>query len=379
MACGPITQTISQPPENRCISLNMAETESSQSRHDVPPEFQPGRSIMTSLVITALALMAIRLLHHIPIADTADVLGRDGFVPASAHSIAAVALKSWLMAAVWTQLIVMIVPKQWTLRLIRNGYVNPFGAFALLATAGLAFMHAAGIGVALYEIVRPTLYERFQLLAVGSLMAGTALFIFNAWLIERFGIGYGFWIAIAMQTILDISTTMSQWFAMFGAGAYSPATIITGCAILVAMAALIVLITLHAQRHGGNLGLVTWPPLVMIVVSYPATNLVLESLDLSDRIGEFPGVLAVIVPVTLLVLAAITFVLTRRSALPQLFIPVLGGLALVEITAFIMPLLLGGLPLPLPTGAFVATVALLTMLMQQLWQAQTMPKAPATT
>ncbi len=343
----------------------MVAIESTSPKPDTPAT----RGIIPSLVITFVALIAIRLLHHIPIVGIADVLARISFVPAPTYSIAAVALKSWLTASAWIQLLVVILPQRWTLHLIRDGYINPFGVIVLLVTSGLACSHAYGVVTALGAMTDQPTNQSFHLLAIGSLVAGTAAFVALAWVIDRFGIGYGFWIAIAIQTTLETSTTMLQWFSMLGFGTFAPTTIITAGAILVAMVTLIVLITLHARSHGGSLELVVWPLLVVVVVSYPATSLLLDVLAFDDRMRVFPGILIILVPVTLLVLGAITFSLTRRDAQSHLFIPILSALALIETAAFVIELTPGGLSSPAPTGALVVTVALFAVLVQQLWQA----------
>jgi hypothetical protein len=344
----------------------MASAREQQLRGDT----QPTMGLVVPLLVTLAMLAAIRFLHHIPIAGVAEFAARDHASNMARFSIVAVALQAWLVASILMQLVVMIAPEKWTRNLIRNGYVNPFGLVVLLLTAGVAYSQASGIAVAFETMIQPINNKWFQFFVIGSLVAGTGIIIACSWLIERFGLGRGFWIVLAAQSIIDMANSVSQPFMMMNSGALGTTAIIMAPAAVIIVAVFIILVTLHVKIGGGKLELVAWPLLLTNVASIPMMLPFLGLFDADPDTKGMPENIPAYLAGSLVTLALIVFFLTRREAKQHLFVPIFGVLALIELASY------GALHLrpdyhvmlPLPTGGFVAMIAVFTVLVQQLRQ-----------
>jgi hypothetical protein len=333
-------------------------------------DIRPTGRLAVLLLVTLAALVAVRVMHHIPIAGLSSLLARESGANFDRFSIAAVAVPAWFTAAALMQLLVMIAPEESTRRLCRYGCINPFCLVVLLLTAGIACVQASGVAHSLETNFELFGVHRFKLLAVGSLMAGTAAIIAFAWFIDRFGVGHGFWIVLAAQSIIAMGNWVSQRSQLMETGALEPTTAVAGLAALIMLTALTVLITLKAHNGPCKLDLVAWPLLLAnmtsILVMLPFFALFQADPDTKGMPENIPAYLAG----SLVALAIILFVLTRRNAKPHLFVPMLGSLALMEVASY------GALhlrpdyhvELPLPTGSFVAMIAVCTVTLRQFWR-----------
>jgi hypothetical protein len=339
--------------------MAVAMTDAPQPQADVPPH-----PATLSRLAFALALLAIiQLLHRVPIAGIAQLLPDGRGAHNASFSIAAIAFQAWLPAAAFAQLAVMALPSRWTRFARRGRHADPFSVPVLLLTALLAYVQATGVAIAFEAMVRPPDTEGFDGPVIASLMAGTALVIACGWLIERFGTGLGFWLALAAQSVMVLVEAVSQgitmaWPVSFGLGALAISAV-----IYAVMAVLAIGLTLRASPSGSGIEVVAWP---LLLTSMASSTLMAPLFDLlglgsmSMRMG-----LLVVLLLNLPILAAVTFVITRRDGQPHLFVPVLAVLALIEIAAMLMLMLRFGVSLPLPAGIFVAVLAVLTVLVQR--------------
>jgi preprotein translocase subunit SecY len=330
-------------------------------------EMQIQSPVGIRLVVTIFALILIRTLFHIPIPGTSDFVLRmanDGGqfgpvvsgLPASL-SVAAIALSPWLTVAILGQIYVMFAPAGLSRLVAANGFIKPFSWIVIFGAMAISYLQASGVAFSISGIILPPNSDDFQQVAIVSLMAGTAVTIVCAFVIERFGIGRGFWVTFAALSIINLSAEFSQLIEAVSSGIVAPAALVLAAAVLAGLVALIIFAVLHAQRQCASFQFVVWPLLISSLLSVPL---------ISPK--EMPEILVPILIVTLIIAALSTFVLSWRGNQPQVLLPVFGTLALVEIAAYFplasFPFML---PLPLPTTELVTAVSLLAVLAQEFW------------
>ncbi len=317
------------------------------------------RGAIWSLVITLLALAAITTLHQIPIFGVANAVEHRGAELVRTHTVAAVALPSWLLATTFAQLGVIFLPERWTHWITRNGYANPFSWLVLLATATIAWSNGNNI-IANFTADDPMIgHAQPAIMPVVSLLGGTGAVIACAWLIERFGLGHGFWMVFAMQAVTDLLGNVPLWPVVIEPPPLGHFAYLAIGATFFTLVAMTVLVTIRVadktNRATSGPELVAWPLLLTPVAIIGA-----------DYRKHAPEIIPAFFVLTLLALVAIVFAMTRRKGELRLFVPILAVLALLETAAYValyrFPF---GLPIPLPTAGFVATLVLLTVV---VWQ-----------
>jgi hypothetical protein len=320
------------------------------------------------IAVTIFALIVIRLLFHIPIPGTLDLIvqmsndgvefGRTASSLPPSLSIAAIVFVPWLTAVILGQVFVMLVPDGWSRLVSVNGLINPFSWIVIVAGFAISYSQASGVAFSLETTMLPPAGDQFQHIAIASLMAGLAITLVCAWVIERFGIGRGFWVTFAALSLINLSAEISKGFEMMSSGIVSPTAIIGAGCVFIALVALIIFVMLHVMRLGGSFQIVVWPLLIASLLSTPLMSL-----------KEMPEILVPVLAVTLMIAAFATFLLAWRGNQPKLFLPIFVTLALAELTAYFplasFPFML---TFPLPTAELVMTAGVLTVLAQEFWR-----------
>ncbi len=104
----------------------------------------------------------------------------------------------------------LILPPRWnSLFSGSDGLVNPFGWPVLGMTALVAYGQASGIGCRAGDGADRGLQQGMTWSWRRSI-SGTAGLIMAAWIIDRFGIGHGFWIALATAAVIELTAGAMQ-------------------------------------------------------------------------------------------------------------------------------------------------------------------------
>jgi hypothetical protein len=216
------------------------------------------------IVITTLAVLAAyRVGNFIPLAGLdLDVLSGQGGGSVERFSVNALGMVPWLSALTLIELAAIVSPERISVGFTRNGHARPFSPEVIVLALLLASIQGLGISRALMHVPRVIIEPETWSTATTAVMlaTGTVLVIAFARLIERHGIGYGFWIMLAAWSIVSIAPHARQLFAMLAQGAVSTqlgiAALAGDVAIIMAVVAL-----LQARRAAGftKAEPVVWP------------------------------------------------------------------------------------------------------------------------
>jgi hypothetical protein len=320
-------------------------------------------SAVRALFVTLAALVLIQALLLLPVfgvqRDVAPVQG--GFH--SRFSIAAVALSSWVLAVSFFQIAVLALPARFDefkgRALGADGLANPFGVAALALTAVILFGQAEGVVVSLQSMKLLDSGGRTGQLAMTSLFAGAGMFITAAWIIDRFGVKYGFWIALAAQTMSGLLIAVMQAFEQLPLlglwQAFAPFVVI---ATLIGAT---VFVTLLVLQHNGRMEFVALPLILLSLISMQGYR------------KEMPEILDLFMPLTVALIGLSAFVLLRRAGLLRLLFPLVGTLCIIAMLELWLIGTFSTLELPLPMSGLVASTAVLTGLWHEWRQRSSMP------
>lgn len=296
--------------------------------------------------ITLLVGMAIWLLLLMPIpglpADTAMLRspGIEGSL-----SVAMIALQTWSAAVILAQLAVLALPARWTTRVAAGGLVNPLSLPILALSAVIACGRAWHQANAFSAMALLTGGGGSHALVLASLLIGTALVIAGAWVIERHGVGHGFWVVLAVYTIAEGALAVLQipWMLALA----PPGAVVNAFASALGAVLLAAWLTAHILSRGGRFEHVAWPGLMALYLSALAAEL------------EFGALLLM-----LLALGLVCCILLWRAGLVALAPPilvVLGAIACAQ--AWVTPPALWSIPAP--WSELMASTAFLTALWRQ--------------
>jgi SecY len=221
------------------------------------------------IAVTLAALVAYRLGEHVPLpginpAFLSQFAGNDLNRPSALArvSILALGVLPWFSALTLVEFMAILLPESWTRRFATAGHAQPFSRFVI----GLALVLTAlqGLGIAQAMQAMPNMVTapgpEFIASAVTTLLAGSAFLIALALVIERQGIGLGFWIMLAVSMLAQLPSHIGLMLLMFTEGMASPAATIAAVASTAAIVTLIVGI-LEARRRASltSLGIFIWP------------------------------------------------------------------------------------------------------------------------
>jgi preprotein translocase subunit SecY len=205
-------------------------------------------------VVTTIALLATyRIGNFIPITGLdLDVLSGQGGGSLERFSVNALGMVPWLSALTLIELAAIVAPERFSARFTRNGHARPFSLEVIVLALVLASIQGIGISQALLHVPRLVIEHGhwFALTTTVTLATGTVLAIAVARLIERHGIGYGFWIMLAGWSVVVIAPHARQLYVMLAQGAVS---LPLGLAALASDVAIImaVVVLLQARRAAG--------------------------------------------------------------------------------------------------------------------------------
>ncbi len=300
------------------------------------------------IIVTILALVVMQALLLVPIVglQRGTTAGDPGLN--ARFSIAAIAIPVWTLSTILVQLAMLVMPERWSRHFGRGGLVDPFGWAVLGLTIVFAYGDAIGIAGSLQELALIPEPPRGTWLVVGSLYLGIVGIVLAAWVIERFGLGRGFWIVLAAQALFDLATGATQAVLRIPVEGHLAALepLCIAMAIMIVTAAL----TLLVLRNGGRLEFVAWPLLV------------LSLLEMQSHRKDMPEILNLFIPLSIILILVISFAMLRRPGLFRLLLPITGVLAAIAVLELWLTAMYYRQTLPLPTSMLVAGSAVLTAL-----------------
>lgn len=305
-------------------------------------------SAFRPLLVTILALVVMQALLLAPILglQRATTLGDPGLN--ARFSIAAIAIPVWTLCAILVQMAMLVMPASWSRHFGRDGLVDPFGWAVLGLVVVFAYGDATGIAGSLRELALIPEPPRGTWLVIGSLYLGIVGIIIAAWVIERFGLGRGFWIVLAAQALSDIATGVTQATQRISMEGHLAA--LEPLALTMAITVVTVALTLLVLRNGGRFEFVAWPLLLLSLI------------EMQSHRKEMPEILNLFIPLSIVLILMISFAFLRRSGLFRLLLPITVVLAAIAVLELWLIAKHYGQTLPLPTSMLVASSAVLTAL-----------------
>lgn len=221
------------------------------------------------IAVTLIALVAYRLGAQLPLPgldlDYLSQIGTGGAVSPEALgrlSVLALGVLPWFSALTLAELFAVVLPQSGIERFTTSGHVQPFSRPVIVLTVLVAAFQGLGIARAMSQI--PNLVAEpgpaFVISAVATLVAGTAILIALALIIERHGMGHGFWIMLAASMLAQMPSHFRVMLMMLEEGLASPAATAVAVASTAAIVALVVAL-LEARRRANvtSLGIFVWP------------------------------------------------------------------------------------------------------------------------
>jgi SecY len=253
------------------------------------------------IAVTLVALVAYRLATQLPLPglDLASITQITTGASVSAallerFSILALGVLPWFSALTLVALAAIVLPETWIGRFTSDGQAQPFSRIVM----GLALTIAAleGVGLAEAMMAQPNLVVEpgttFLVSAVTTLVGGTAFLIALGLVIERLGLGHGFWIVLAASMLAQLPSYLGVMLLMLREGIASPAATIVASASTVALIALTVGM-LEARRRANvtSLAIVIWPLVLAslasgLIVGIASVVLPEGSDDTLDRLAK---------------------------------------------------------------------------------------------
>jgi preprotein translocase subunit SecY len=300
--------------------------------------------------VTLVALLAYRLASHVPLPglDLAYIsqLGTDDRIRPRVDalmSILALGVLPWFSALTLVELLTVVLPSSWTERFTRSGHAPPFSRVVIGLALTIAALQGLGVAEAMTAqskmVVAPG--SAFLVSTVVTLVGGTAFLIALGLLIERHGLGHGFWIMLAASMLAQLQSHIGVMLLMLREGMASPAATFIAIASTVAISVLIVVI-LEARRRANetNLSIFIWP----LVLASLASGLIVDIAVLVLPIGADDKVEALAKMLTNepagfviggIIASAFAAIYARREKNWQFFLPAVALIAGVQLQSLI--------------------------------------------
>jgi hypothetical protein len=215
----------------------------------------------TQLLVTGFALLAYFAGFHIPLPFIPQEMPSNVQL-ANRFSVFALALSPWIYSVAVAELLLLIFPRLRADSRLENRHANPFGERVVAFAFIISFFQGLGLANAMAALAQPQLTTSYLSLfpAAISLTAGLAIVIALAGLIERPGIGMGFWVMLVAGAIFSLANRVTEIPSMVanGRATYSD-LLIWGILSILSIAALVSLVMLHQRKGHDAIGILIWP------------------------------------------------------------------------------------------------------------------------
>lgn len=176
--------------------------------------------------------------------------GRSGSI--AVYSLMALGPIPWFTATILIELAGTMVPPLRRTSLFRDEHADPFSGMAIVVTLAIGGLQAYGIVIALEAAGALDQTGAFStLVAIASLLGGTVMCVVLAGLVERHGIGHGFWLLFGIAWLVALPTAMFFFLESVRIGALPVLeSSVLNLVTLAALIGLTVYVMIAAQRSG---------------------------------------------------------------------------------------------------------------------------------
>jgi preprotein translocase subunit SecY len=228
----------------------------------------PDRGFYGRLGVTLLVLLAYRIGCYLPLPglDAAKFgLLAEGGVSATARvSVLALGIMPLISALILLEIVKLAAPelRAWERATPRNQRLYGYVAVGLALI--LALVQSGGIASALEQVTAlvPEPGTAFRVTAIATLVAGAALAMAFANIIDRAGLGSGVWIMFLAPALAELPRTLAYLAVLHGNGEYSLAHVLAGLGFVVLAVAGVVRLLLAAGGAEAVASTCAWTPLI---------------------------------------------------------------------------------------------------------------------
>ena len=229
--------------------------------HSIEPWIAILRQRQTQLLVTGFALFVYFAGFHIPLPFMPQEMASN-VQQAKPFSLFALGLSSWVYAVSIAELLLLIFPRLRADSRPENRHANPFGQLVVAFALIISFFQGFGLANSMAALAQSPSTSGFLSLfpAAISLAAGLAIVIALAGLIERSGIGMGFWVVLVAGAIFSLANWMTEIPSMIADGSATYRDLlIWGILSILSISALVLLVMLHQNKSQDAMGILIWP------------------------------------------------------------------------------------------------------------------------
>lgn len=350
------------------------------------------RAFYQRLAVTAAVLAAYRVGCHLPVpglaSDTVAGLIGPGGAAVARLSIFALGIMPLLSVLIFAELLKTIAPdiRRWEHASPRN---RDRFRYALVGLALLvAAVQGAGVAGALEDVsglvLEPGSY--FRLVCTATLVAGAALVIALAGVIDRAGLGSGLWLLFLAPALAELAPNLAAIADAYDRGTYPLLSVVLGALFTAFTVAAVAGIVLAARGSEAVSAACVWP----LLIAYALMAWLLVGLGLSLTGGDVDAAMNVVAPGSLarlmtlaVVVVLVTWLYARayRASQPLSLpaAPIAAAMAAIALAAEILTFRFATLlPLDSVQLVVVAVVATRMLLAWKLVGADARPAEAAT-
>jgi hypothetical protein len=256
------------------------------------------RAFYRRLAVTAAALVAYRLGCDLPVPGLAPEavteVFRVGGAAVGRFSIFALGITPLLSVLILAEALKIVAPavRRWENAAPRNR--NRFQLAVLGLALVMAALQSAGIAGGLEDIsgLVPEPATYFRIGCIATLVAGAALVIALAGLIDRAGLGSGLWLIFLAPTLAELPLNMATIAALFQQGQYPLAGIVSAALFTACAIAGVAGIVLAARGSETVASACIWP----LLIAYAVLSWLLIGVGLAITGGKIDEAVFLISP-----------------------------------------------------------------------------------
>lgn len=338
-----------------------------------------GRSIIiTLLVLIAYAAASFVQLPSLNMVIVGELLAMGSADAFARTSIVALGILPWLSVCILLETIATLIPPARRLPLFGGTCINVFHPIVIGLSLLVAALQAYGVSTGLQGagLLQAPVDTINQISIIASLVGGTALTIIAGRIIDKDGIGYGFWTMLAVGFVSVMVGAFASVSQLVIQGVVSDNSFLLEMLIVsVAICAIVWLTTLLLRSGANDIGLILWPSLVAVQLAGLLVGGLLFIFPEMEFITAQSGIRIIsilLAAISVVLIAVFAWLSMRRADAKALALPS----ALVVIALFLTPYIFELTSsqsnfvwrILSPLGEFIATIALLTIIAIRLIQ-----------
>lgn len=178
--------------------------------HSIEPGIAVLKQRQTQLLVTGFALIVYFAGFHVPLPFMPQEMASN-VLPPKPFSVFALGLSSWVYAVSIAELLLLIFPRLRGDSRPENRHANPLSQLVVAFALIISFFQGFGLANSMAALAQSPSTSVLSLFppAISS-AAGLAIVIALAGLIERSGIGMGFWVVLVVGAIFAIAREIGE-------------------------------------------------------------------------------------------------------------------------------------------------------------------------